>query len=194
MALYKALNPDVMVNGQTVLAIANGMGVMRRMGLDILAQNRIVDPRPEGWYPQQDWLDAFRQIAERVGPHTLHAIGKSIPENAEFPPHIDDIHKALASIDVAYHMNHSLYGEPLFDPASGQLREGIGHYHYRRLGDREAELVCDNPYPCGFDKGIIEAMGRRFKPEDAFFVSVAHDTTQGCREHGAESCTYRVTW
>ncbi|MBU1151772.1 hypothetical protein KJ632_03005, partial [Patescibacteria group bacterium] len=102
MTQFKAINPNVEVNGQTVLAIANGMGTMKNMGLQILSNNNIDDPKPGKWYPQQDWLNAFKQISEKIGSNTLHQIGKSIPENADFPPDIDNIEKALASIDVAY--------------------------------------------------------------------------------------------
>lgn len=191
---FVAMNPNVEVNGQTVLAIAKGMGVMESMGLEILADNHIHDPKPDMWFPQQNWLNAFKQIAEKVGPHTLFFIGKSIPENADFPPAINTIEKALASIDIAYHMNHRLYGEVLFDSRTGQMREGIGHYSFRQASARSAEVICENPYPCDFDRGIIEAMAKRFKPADSFLVSVTHDHSKGCRKNGTESCTYTITW
>jgi len=194
MAQFEAVDHNVEVNGQTVLSIANGMGIMKRMGFEILSAHNINDPKPEDWFPQQNWLNAFREISEQIGPHTLLLIGKSIPDNAEFPPEIDGIEKALAAIDVAYHMNHRLYGVPLFNPQTGQMKEGIGHYHFNKIGEKTAEIVCDNPYPCEFDKGIVEAMAKRFKPADSFLVNVKHDDSKGCRKNGAGSCCYTVTW
>ncbi len=194
MPLFIAKNSDVEVNGQTVLSIANGMGTMKNMGLKILSDNNITDPTPANWYPQQDWLNAFKQISENVGANTLFSIGKSIPENAEFPPDIDSIDKALAAIDVAYHMNHRLNGQPLFNPQTGQMQEGIGHYQCNKISDNKAEITCDNPYPCDFDRGIIEAMAKRFKPSSSFRVTVDHDDTKGCRKKESNSCCYIVTW
>lgn len=180
MATFIAFERGVEVNGQTVLTIVNGMDIFKKRAYQILAENGIRDPKPGKWYSQQAWLNAFKTIAQSIGPYTLYRIGSKIPENAQFPPEIDSIEKALASIDVAYHMNH---------------RKGeIGHYNYEKTGERTAQFVCNNPYPCTFDKGIIEAMGRKFKPKDSTNVLVKHDDTAPCRNKGADSCTYMVRW
>ncbi len=122
----------------------------RSTTVTILKKHGIVDPQPGHWYPQQSWLDAFQEISTSVGPMTLKVIGKSIPENALWPPQVDDVHKALGSVDIAYHMNHR----------GGE----VGHYRYEKTGERSARVVCDNPYPCDFDAGIIEAAAKRFAP------------------------------
>ena len=109
-------------------------------------------------------------------------IGTKIFDNAVWPPDLDNIQKALASIDVAYHMNH---------------RNGrIGNYKLVSFdGEKKtAKLVCDNPYPCDFDKGIITAIARTFKPTTSTIANVVHDDTEPCRKKGADSCTYSVTW
>lgn len=194
MSQFKAINPNVEVNGQTVLSVANGLGELRSLGFRILSENGIVDPKPEAWYKQQDWLNAFTQIFTAIGPNTLFQIGKSIPESAKFPPHIDDIYKALASIDVAYHMNHRLHGTVMFKQETGQMAEGIGHYNYRKASEKVVEIRCDNPYPCDFDKGIIEAMARKFKPAGSLLLRVDHDETKECRKRGGVSCLYQIAW
>lgn len=179
MTQFKAYSPDVEVNGQTVLSIVDGMGSFTMSANNILMQNGISDPKPGQWYLQQNWLNAFKEISDKLGPKTLLQIGKKIPENADFPPQIDDIEKALAAIDVAYHMNH---------------RNGeIGHYNYEKTGPNSARIVCNNPYPCEFDRGIIMAMAQRFAPQDSH-VKVEHDGSQPCRVNGAETCTYLITW
>ena len=194
MPQFKAINQNVEVNGQTVLSIVHGMGAMKDMGLKILSENNINDPQPNQWYLQQDWLNAFKKISEKIGPNTLFVIGKSIPENAEFPPEIDDIDKALAAIDIAYHMNHRLNEKPLFNPQTGQITEGIGHYIYKKNGSRSAEITCDNPYPCDFDRGIIEAMAKKFMPADSMTVKIEHKEQNGCRKKEDNCCSYLVTW
>jgi HAMP domain-containing protein len=57
-----------------------------------------------------------------------------------------------------------------------------------------ATLHCNNPYPCAFDRGLVTAVGARFKPADVAAVLVRHDDTQLCRAKGADSCTYRIQW
>ena len=83
-------------------------------------------------------------------------IGKAIPENADFPPEVDNLEKALGPIDVAYPMNHR----------GGET----GHYKLVSYDEekKEATMVCNNPYPSEFDRGIITTMLRKFKPLDSF--------------------------
>ena len=59
-------------------------------------------------------------------------------------------------------------------------------------GARVAKVAMRTPYPCPYERGILEAMAKRFKPADSKGVQIAHDA--GCRDAGADSCTYRVAW
>lgn len=190
---YKVLNDKVEVNGRTVLSFVAGFGAMRRAALDVLRKCGIEDPTFDGWYAQQKWLDAFTYIANNVSPQTLYEIGTTIPDNAEFPEEIVTPHDALAAIDTAYHINHRIDGVLLFDKDTGEKKEGIGNYHYRFIGEKVVEMICDNPYPCEFDKGIIYAMAKRFKPQGGF-VDIKHNKEEGCRENGDKSCRYLVSW
>ncbi|HXK12529.1 MAG TPA: hypothetical protein VMT70_23030 [Vicinamibacteria bacterium] len=191
---FEAFATNVEVNGETVWSIVDGMGAFRQTALNILAEHGIVDPRPGQWYSQQSWLEAFRTISDRVGGNTLYAIGRKIPENAQFPPQITDIRAALRSIDVAYHMNHRRGGEVLFDPATGRMLEGIGHYRYEEADERRLRVIGVNPYPCEFDRGIVTAVAGRFRPAGVPFLDVVHRDDQPCRRRKGESCTYEVAW
>lgn len=179
MALFRSFVPTVEVNGETVDSIVDGMGAARAKAVEILARHSIKDFKPGTWVKQQAWLDAFKEISESIGQATLFAIGQKIPENAKFPPTIDNIEKALAAIDVAYHMNHR----------GGE----IGHYTFTKTGERSGTVTCRNPYPCAFDRGIVDAMATRFKPKGSF-AKVRHDDAGPCRSKGADTCIYLVSW
>lgn len=194
MVQFKSFMPDVEVNGETVLSIVNGMELFKQEAFQILKENGIDKPQPGKWYGQQSWLNAFKTISDKLGANTLFLIGKKIPESAQWPPFVDNIEKALASIDVAYHMNHRIKNEVLFNPQTGAMKEGIGHYGFQKVSDKMIKMVCNNPYPCDFDRGIIEAAGRKFLPKDSLGITVKHDDSQPCRKKGQESCTYVVTW
>ncbi len=180
MAQFIPFATGVEVNGETVLSVVDGMGSFQERALRILAEHGIINPQPGKWYSQKAWLDAFRSISEKMGGTTLLAIGRKIPENAKFPPEIDTLEKALASIDIAYHMNHR----------GGE----IGHYRYEQTGNKSGRMICHNPYPDDFDRGIVDAVARKFKPKDAILVNVIHDDSQPCRKKGDDSCTYLVSW
>lgn len=180
MITYQARTANVEVNGETVLSIVDGMGAFKSSAIKILAENGISEPTPGKWYSQQSWLNAFKEIGSKVGDKTLFSIGKAIPENAQFPPQIDSVHKALGAIDVAFHMNH---------------RNGeIGNYKYEFLSEKSAKITCDNAYPCDFDIGIITAMVKKFNTDKFANITVEHSDSGACRKKGAEVCEYIVKW
>ncbi len=199
MAQFRPFEPDIEVNGQTVLSTVEGLSLLRKKALELLHSAHIgkadaggaIRIDPAGWYSQEAWLGVFEQISREVGDRTLFNIGLKIPENASFPPWVADIESAIRAIDVAYHMNHRKHGRVMFDPQTQRMEEGIGHYGFERLpAERRIFCVCDNPYPCDFDFGLITAMARKFEPK----AGVVHDMTQPCRKRGSSSCTYVVRW
>jgi hypothetical protein len=177
VAQFQQFAKDVEVNGQTVLAVVMGMHPFENKALKILAENGIDNPAPDKWYSQQSWLNAFQNIAGEIGSYALYCIGTKIPETAQFPADIDSLTKALAAVDIAYHMNH---------------RGGdIGHYHFHQPLDGPMSFTCTNPYPCEFDRGIIEGIARRFAP-DGHHITIKHDEGGPCRDRGEGSCTYHI--
>ncbi|MFX0183939.1 MAG: hypothetical protein ACFE95_12720 [Candidatus Hodarchaeota archaeon] len=199
MAQFKVFEKGMQVNGQTIMSIVSGMGAFTRLAERFFRQSGLPSPNEivadaNTWYSQQKWLDAFFLISQKVGSSTLYQIGRNIPKNAVFPPDITSVETALQSIDVAYHMNHrNKHGTVLFDPTRNDrvMLEGIGHYKYEKAAEpNKVVLICENPYPCDFDRGIIVEMARRFD----ISAHVYHDDTQPCRKRGGNSCTYIVTW
>lgn len=192
MVMYKVFEEGIEVNGRTIYAIVNALlpikFIVRKIFLDVGLPD-LKDIGTNEWYLQQKWLDAFKLIADKAGPHTLMSIGEKIPDNALFPSKINDIEESLKSIDVAYHLNHrNSKGQILFE--NGEFIEGIGHYAFEKVADNKAIIVCNNPYNCDFDKGIITRMAKRFEKE----ALVVHDDQKGCRKLGSDSCTYYVVW
>jgi hypothetical protein len=74
------------------------------------------------------------------------------------------------------------------------MKEGIGHYGFEKIDDQKIKMVCDNPYPCDFDRGIITNTAKIFSPDKNKFPRVEHDQSGVCRKKGDESCNYIVSW
>jgi len=177
MAAYVAYDPEAEVNGEAILSSVRGTGPLREMALKILKENGI-DPKPGKWYKQQAWLDSFRAIGEMAGDSVLRMIGRTIPESALFPPGIRSPEEAFAAIDVAYQANH---------------RNGeIGSYIYKKNGVRSANIICDNPYPCAFNEGLIRAVAEKYCKQGP--VRVSHGEDGNCGDTGAGVCTFHVEW
>jgi hypothetical protein len=193
---FKPFATGVEVNGKSIYSVVESFAIARWLPGKILSEcgigkltadaHLIIDP--ESWYSQAAWMRALSRIAREAGPRFLRRIGERIPENAKFPAWVTDIHGAIRSIDIAYHMNHRRDACVMFDSETGAMRDGIGHYGYEAVpGKQEILSECRNPYPCPFDEGILFAMARRFQPE----ADVAHNTV-ACRSKGDAACVYRI--
>ena len=176
MTEFVAFDPRVETKGAAILATVKGLAfdvgpILKRHGLD-------ENLDPDGWYPQQAWLDVLREISLMQGGTTLElvGIGMKIPETADWPPEVTTVDEALSSIDVAYHMNHR-YGE-------------IGYYHAERIDANTIRVTCENPFPSDFDYGIIYGVTRLFHDHSReFYVERA---ARPCRKNGDDQCIYDV--
>lgn len=169
----------VEVNGETVRAMVAGMAELAPFARKVLELHGVNEPLAGQWYPQRAWLDAFREIAQTLGPNTLFRIGCKVFDHALLPSGIHTIEQALAAIDVAYQMNH---------------RGGdIGSYEFVSTGPRTGRVICRNPYPSDFDRGIIQSVARRFLREGDRF-SIHMDYNSPSRKSGGDSCTFLVSW
>jgi hypothetical protein len=177
----RVIPSEVQVLGQSIMAMIGGMELLKSRAMKILADNGIPQLEPQGWYPMRNALTAIKSIEEKIGPVTMRAVGRKVPEHAKFPPEITTLEQALLSLNVAYQMNHR-----------GQHAGNIGGYRFDTAG-HGGRMVCDNPYPCNFDHGIIEALCERFRPKDSVWVRVEH-APLGCRHKGGSDCTYLISW
>lgn len=193
MSQFVALNKDVEVNKRTILSVVNSMEHGKENRISILENNGI-NLESKEWFNQQDWLNAFKDISDKLGDMNLFLIGKAIIKNAEFPP-VKDLEEGLKSINIAYHLNHRLNGKVMLDKVTGKTVDGIGEYRLKEFHSdkRTAVMVCTNPYPSKFDEGIIMQVVRTYKPKGSV-EKVQLDQTKETRMNGGKSCTYIINW
>lgn len=193
--IIEAVDQSLEVNRDAVQVVVDGFRGFTLLANRILIDEGVgnddgegnLDLPPGAWLNLYRYLRALRRIEEEVGASVLQSAGQTIPKHARFPPTVVDIYSALASLDVAYHMNHRKDGRVLFDPAHGVIGDYIGNYLYRRTkGDSKVELVSDTPYACPYDLGIVQGLAQRYQPT----AKVAHGP--GCRSKGGQNCTYVI--
>ncbi|WP_436514651.1 hypothetical protein [Ekhidna sp. To15] len=192
MAEYQTFEPGVEAGGNELPIVA--LGALSKQRKNEIIEKYGLNTQEGAWNDLQSLLNAMKEIADSIGEMNLFMIGKEVMEGAAFPP-MDGLESALRSIDVAYHMNHRKSGKPMFDPATGKMTEGIGHYELVRFDEanKEALLVCHTPYPSKFEEGLIVQIARTFKPEGSF-LKVQLDETKETRRNGGERCTFKITW
>jgi hypothetical protein len=193
LSVFVALADGVEVSGQHILSMVNCLGNHREKAVLILEEHGITGLEPRKWYSQQTWLDCFKLIVAPFHRNTLTLLGRKITENAIFPPEINVIGLALQSIDWAYHLHHRLDGVVMMDYVSGKMHEGIGHYYFEETAPNKAVIICNDPYPCDYDRGIIDSIAFRFRPNGSH-PKVTHDSADHCRNNGGDFCTYIVEW
>jgi hypothetical protein len=191
------VDPKLEINREGVTVVTDGFRGFTLLAHQIMIEEGVGTDDGEGnlvlppgaWLTLRKYLLALRRIEQEVGATVLRDAGQTVPKHAQLPPTIVDIYSGLGSLDIAYHMNHRKFGKPLFDPSTGTVDEGIGHYYFKgKQGDSKVEVNSDTPYPCAYDHGIVIGMSQRFKPNS----QVTHGPS--CRGKGAASCTYAVTW
>lgn len=165
--------------------------ILAEEGLGAIDENGLAKFQPDEWYPLKGNLKALFRIGDEYGDYVLRQAGSAVLKNATFPPNVTDLQSGLASLDIAYHMNHAHGRKPMFSAALGKIEEGIGNYGCKPIaGKKEVHMVCSNPYPCAFDQSLILALAKRFQPT----ASLVHQEPAKCRSKSGTSCTYVVTW
>jgi hypothetical protein len=186
------------VKGTSVRAVVEGFSHFAALGSAYLLDKGLGTPtskglvglEPDGWYSHKALLLSMKQIHAELGAGLLTRIGMAIPRIVSPVGGIQDIHDAIKYVDVAYHLHHRKNGQVMFDPATGRMEEGIGHYGYEPVpGQRKIFCLCETPYPCAFDQGLLTAMAQRYQPH----ARVTHED-RSCRGKQAERCTYVITW
>jgi hypothetical protein len=191
---------DFQILGANLKAILAGFGsftllaskILLELGLGTIDAEGIgmAEIDPDKWYPLDRFVRAFDRISSEFGDYTLRQVGQNIPKNAAYPPSYRDLATALGTLDMGYHFNHGKNNQPMFNPQTGEMVEGIGHMATKPVAGKKL-IVCevDTPYPCSFDEGIVSGLAQRFEPT----ATVTHDP-KSCRKKGAKSCIYNVTW
>lgn len=178
--MFKINSPNGEVIGESILALVDGMGAFKSIAFKLLEEKGIVDPKPGKWYNLQAYLDAYRNIYDRLGDMTLKVIGMKIPEKAVLPPGLDSIEKLLSGglLDKAYQMN---------------ARGGdIGSYQFTKTEKRKGIMTCTNPFPCAFDMGLITGFMNKLRDKSS--IPIVKHMEGSCRMNGANMCKYELTW
>lgn len=181
MAQFIAFDNNVLVTGAAISSVINALSPNKDKRIKILKKYNI-NPELDKWYNQQDWLNAFKEMYELIGTTTLFLIGKAIPKSAKWDNGFNNLKGALESINIAYHLNHK----------NGE----IGDYSLIKYDElsKSAIMVCKNPYPSDFDRGIIAYILRKYKSQDSLDYGVYLDKSKETRLMGGESCTYNIYW
>ena len=186
MAEFSSYEPKrVEVVGEVIESFVMGFPAdIRDFGLAALEKRDIRDLDPTQFYKAQPFLQAMRDVADRIGRNMMTRIGEQIALRVELPPAWDSLEPALRGLDKAYHSKYR----------GGEIGNWKYLHHGQVGGLSRGTMVSTNHYCCAFDRGVLEGFAGRFRPVGITDALVRHDDSQPCRKNGADSCTYLITW
>lgn len=169
---------DAEVAGDLLRAVVTGVeqfsSAAREPARAAFSERDIADPDSGEWYPLAPSLAAIETVDELVGESGTFGLGKRVPRALAFPGGTADVRAAFTALDEVYRANH---------------RGDAGGYAFRQIGDDDGRIECHTPYPCAFDRGLVEGVAASFADGYVCLREVGV-----CRADGAERCTYEVTW
>jgi len=194
MAQYKSYTESAEVNLEAILSVVNCLKVGKEIRNSILLKHNI-DIEKDQWFKMQDWLDAFKEIADVLGEFNLFLTGKAVIETAILPP-MNNLREALGALNIGYHMNHRINGLPAFNPETGELLEGVGNYNVVSFDEenRKAVIQHTSPYPWRLVLGVITEFASRYSPLGSD-SKVEIDESEKSKKLQEQDCyTFLITW
>jgi hypothetical protein len=174
-----ASTPNAEIIGQAMLGIVNNL--RHDELLPLLTQYGVEKIDPERWYPQQIFLDIYRDMQDGKinSSENMVAIAVKIVETAVFPPGINSVETMIQAISMIYKSNIRNVPE-----TEGYWGEIVGPGH---------AVVKDNsPYLPDSTYGFIWALVKRFRPEGSQFVVRILNPNAGVTDD--EPVVFDVTW
>jgi hypothetical protein len=174
-----ASTPNAEIIGQAMLGFINNL---RYDDLIPLLQQYGVDKiDPDRWYPQQIFLDIYRdmQNGKINSSENMVAIAVKIVETAVFPPGINSVETMIQAMSMIYKANIRNVPE-----TEGYWGEIVGPGH---------AIVKDNsPYLPDSTYGFLWALVKRFRPEGSKFVVRILNPNAGVTDD--EPVVFDVEW
>jgi len=175
MAEFMVYHSDSEVSGQVMLDSIHAMG---RAARSVVNKHIIGELDPDGWYPQQTWLDILREAADEMQLDLL-TIGNRVAANFQMPDGAFSLSRLLELVEDSYHTTHR-HADPV-------------HVSATQVAEREVHIVDNSPYPDEFQYGVIFGLFQKLMPMDAN-LTVRYDDGAPTRSDGADATTYIVTW
>jgi hypothetical protein len=156
-----------------IVALSNSKS---QMTIDRLLADAGVDRiDPEAWYDYAWAVGFFYKIEELLGRAAIAQVGRSMIEAATYPPEIDSAKALLSGLGYWFSLN-----------ARGP---DVGGITCEFEDDHTALIDNSARGPCSLNVGIIEGACARYG-----VTPLIEHGTGGCKDDGAPTCIYRVSW
>ncbi len=181
MALFKVKAKDTKVSGHLVEAFLEALPGNARYRAEFLKRHGIEKVDENSWYPMEEWLEVFEDVANNLGKATLFILGKAIFKALELPRNIKSLEDALKHLNEYYQKMH---------------QGNVGEVKLVSYDEDKKQAIVESTtsYPSDLERGVLTELARSHMPEDAIDVEVIIDESRSTKEDGAESTFYIIQW
>lgn len=176
---------DEEVSGSAVLAIITGTPP-DRVGdvLSILEEQGIESPDEDCTYSHDAFLEALVTVGEEFGPMSFQDIAEALPSHIDGISTITSITDGLEALPTIYETIDANGDSFSFTIESNS--------------DHSRSITCTTPYPCAFDRAIVEAVVTAGAERDDQRSPQVQVTEHNCEDpltvEGMPECTFQVSW
>jgi hypothetical protein len=182
MAQFVCFYPNATVSGRVVNMLLKIAPLQHAPVYETLQRHGLQNPHEEQWYSLQNYLNAYRELSRQLGSYFLLNAGKQFFSFIRLGAEIQTLPDAVKALNEWYKDQHR--GEQLeYFQVQGVFPERC-----------EIQVLCQNPYPCYFDRGLLLALTKKYRPEQAKFFNVELHPNKPNRLMGSDESTYIISW
>jgi len=182
MTQFASFSTENKVSGEWIRLFHKSSTFLNDKVKQSLKKNDILNASPEHWYSLQDYLNVFNEVSKTHSPSVLFKMGKNLFQCFQDSPEIQTIEEAVSAFNEKYQVAHK--------------GTKVGYYKVIKFKkeQKEIQIECKNPYPCYWDRGILTALGKKYKPQESRIFHVELNTSLPNRLAGSDKSIYTIVW
>lgn len=161
--------------GELLLALTHALLPSKLTLQRILQRNGLLHIEPRTWYELNQARRFCYGVLAEIGERTVHQAGFHMGGSALWQTCGPQLSAMLQELDARYK-------ELVRGPRTGGMTVEFD-------GVRCAQMHCDVALPCALMQGVVQGKVRAIAP-----TSLVEHAEDGCRDKGADACTYLVNW
>lgn len=161
--------------GAVLLALAQALLPFKQTLQRIRQRSGLSQLEPQTWYEINLARRFCYGVLAEIGERTVFQAGFSMGGSAQWQTRGAQLSALLLELDASYQ-----------DLVRGPRRGGMT---VEFDDPRCASVYCDAALPCALMQGILQGKVKKLAP-----TSLVEHADDGCRDKGADACTYLVNW
>jgi hypothetical protein len=167
---------NVSLMGAAALGIVEALLNRDAVLVDFPRRDELAQLEPTAFHPLSLYVDLGNYLEQRLGTYAFLRLGRKMAiavMNTAFPPDINGVEEAIATIDAA----HKMFCKPI-----------VGAFEIEDPSPGKLTVRYTAPYNCVLQEGLFHEVALRYGAPNATVTHAA------CRRKGAPACTFEIKY